>query len=118
MLNWDKYQKKIREAFKKDGVSAVLSKKVYGEYDVATGVSAETTPEQETVHAFIKSDDYKNDFIAADEIIIMCSAPKEMDISFPENHFITIKGKEYPINRSKASMPGGTELFYKLYCKR
>jgi len=117
VTDWIKYQSEIRTAFRKDGVEATIKRKSFGEYDVVTGESAETTSESEVVYAFIKSSNFDNEPIASDEIIIMSSAPSDMDISFPENHYIELKNKEYTINRVKAVAPGGEPIFYKLICK-
>jgi len=115
--DWLKYRKEILDAFKEDGAEATIQKSQLGSYDVASGKRTPSQQKNETVYIFFKSQDYKDEILANDEIMVMCTVPATINLNFPQNCSLIYGGHTYPIVRSKAIRPGGPALFYKLTCK-
>jgi len=116
--DWSAYAKTISNAFKSDGAPAIIRIKTSNNYDIATGKNNPTYKDRD-VHIFFSKTTNINEQINRDELLILCTP------TFLTNELQNVKNKvliydeiEYEIIESKAIMPGGVPLLYKLICRK
>jgi len=115
-MDWKSYQKEIRQALIQDGTYGHIRKKVVGDYNITTGKKTTINLDYE-VYILFRSSSNINEQINRDEISIICSFNKEIDMLNVKNLFVVYDDIEYEIIKSEAVRPGGEILLYKLTCR-